>query len=182
MFTIITTRWEWFIFNTGYFIFTNATLVDTRLRYNLSGLIRHSKSPYDKTLSCIKGIIAAHLYIVKKNIRDVAGITIPIKYKSIIISDLKKDNIHFFVREKSEKYCEIFLMKSIYLLDIIKFVEGGDFNMNIVKKWVAGKMYGFPSNEITKYIKQTNDCMSRDNSEIFYCIKFEKIINLKLIL
>ena len=89
---------------------------------------------------------------IKACVRPVALMMIRNEHVEECKRFIKNENLFVVLNPRGENHAAIYIFKHPCVENVIKFTLGKSYNKRVLIKWIEGKMFGYPDEEIIKFI------------------------------
>jgi len=97
------------------------------------------------------GSLSAHIYLVERDVRAVAELTVHNNHIAEVLGEIKKSGLRYILNSYCETHTSIHIYKHPHLKHIINYSIEADYDISVFKRWVNGKLYGYSEAAIAKW-------------------------------
>ena len=111
-------------------------------------------------LSLTIGNITAHIKIVKGGVRSVASVMVRNEYIEESKRLIKAEKLFMILSPRAENHTTIYIFKHSCMKNVINFTLSKPCNKKALIQWIHGKMFGYPDEEIARFIGKNQNITS----------------------
>jgi len=97
--------------------------------------------------------IEVHTWIIGAEIRSVALMMVENEHVEECREFIKTESLFTVLNPRGETHTAIYIFKYPCMEDVINFTLGEFYDQKVVRRWIEGKMFGYPDEKISKFIE-----------------------------
>ena len=101
----------------------------------------------------IEKLMHNHIVLVEKEIKPVSLVMVEKEYAKSCEELVKAQDLYTVLNTRGETHTAIYVFKYPCMEDVINFTLGRLCDPKIVRRWIEGKMFGYPDEKISKFIE-----------------------------
>ena len=94
-----------------------------------------------------------HVMLIEKEARSVGLVMIENEYAKSCEEFVKTQDLYTVLNTRGETHTAIYVFKYPCMEDVINFTLGRICDPKVVRRWIEGKMFGYPDEKISKFIE-----------------------------
>ena len=104
----------------------------------------------------MKDILISHVMLINAGVRPVALLMVRNEHIEESKNLIKTENLFMVLNPRGENHTAIYIFKHPCVENVINFTLGKPYNKKALMQWIEGKMFGYPDEEIARFIGREN--------------------------
>jgi len=106
-----------------------------------------------KHLEYARNQMSRHIMLIEKEIKPVSLAMVENEYAKSCEKLVKAQDLFTAMNIRGETHTAIYVFKYPCMEDVINFTLGRLCDPKVVRRWIEGKMFGYPDEKISKFIE-----------------------------